>query len=177
MSTPRARADDTERLSRWVREHGRPLLGFLQAMTRDPHAAEDLLQEVFCRAWEARERYEDTGRERGYLLRIADRLVRDRRRQSGRETPVDDVRWQTIEPAGDDATPVEVLAQLESEHQLAQALDALSELQRRTLLMKYYGQLEFHEIAEQLDCPLNTALSHARRGLLALRRLLVEKSS
>lgn len=175
MSTPRARADDRDRLSRWVHEHGRPLLGFLTAMTRDRHAAEDLVQEVFCKAWQARERYADEGRERGYLLRIADRLVRDRRRKDGREVAVGEEQWRAIEPADGEALPLDVLSRLENERQLAAALEALTDMQRRTLLLRYYGNLEFNEIAEIMDCPLNTALSHARRGLLALRRLLVER--
>jgi DNA-directed RNA polymerase specialized sigma24 family protein len=56
-------------------------------------------------------------------------------------------------------------------------MQTLSEPQRRTLLLRYYGQLEFHEIGTLLEMPLNTVLSHARRGLAALRRSLVESSN
>jgi RNA polymerase sigma-70 factor, ECF subfamily len=56
-------------------------------------------------------------------------------------------------------------------------LDRLSPPQRRVLLLRYYGQFTFAEIAEMIDCPLNTTLSHCRRGLEALRALLVEKES
>lgn len=175
MTPERATADDRERLSRWVADHGRALLGFLSAMTGDRQAAEDLLQEVFYRAWQARGRYRETGRERGYLLRIADRLVRDRWRREGRELALDDAHWQRIEPADGSPSPAEALSRLEQQRELAAALESLSEPQRRTLLLRYYGGLEFHEIAHWMDCPLNTALSHARRGLLALRRLLVER--
>ena len=55
---------------------------------------------------------------------------------------------------------------------MAEALDQLSVPQRRVLLLRYYGDMSFEEIAATLECPLNTALSHCRRGLLALRRLL-----
>ena len=65
---------------------------------------------------------------------------------------------------------------VETQRLLAAALEALSEPQRRTLLLRYYGNLEFNEIAEQLGSPLNTVLSHNRRGLLALRQLLAEKA-
>ncbi len=182
MTPDTRRHADAERLSRWVREHGRSVFGFLVSLTGDRHLAEDLTQEVFVRAWEARERYDDVGRERGYLLRIADRLACDAgRRKRGqrsdgtprsREIGVDDDTWQVIEPH-DERLPPEVCAtQLESERELHAAMQSLSEPQRRTLLLRFFGQLEFHDIAVTLGCPLNTALSHARRGLEALRKLL-----
>jgi DNA-directed RNA polymerase specialized sigma24 family protein len=45
------------------------------------------------------------------------------------------------------------------------------------LLLRYYGQFSFAEIAEMTGWPMNTALSHCRRGLEALRKLLVEQES
>jgi len=53
-------------------------------------------------------------------------------------------------------------------------LASLSPPQRRALLLRYYGDLSFAEIAAIMGCPLGTALSHCRRGLLKLRELLVE---
>jgi RNA polymerase sigma-70 factor (ECF subfamily) len=164
-----------DRLARWIEDHGRAVEGYLLSLVRDPNVVDDLLQEVFCRAWQARHRYEEAGKERAYLLTIADRLVRDRHRRAWRETPVAEERWQLIEPADRSEPPLESLARREAEQQLSEALVSLSEPQRRTLLLRYYGGLDFSEIAHALGCPLNTVLSHCRRGLQALRRLLVEE--
>ena len=169
------RTPHSERLTQWVHDHARGVRGYLAAMVRDPHAVDDLLQEVFCRAWQARERYEEQGKPRAYLLRIADRLVCDRARVVGRERPVDEAHWHEIEPQTAEGPPLSNMLGAENRRHLAEALDALTDMQRRTLLLRYYGALEFQEIAHVLDCPTNTVLSHARRGLLALRRLLVEK--
>ncbi|MGC3972432.1 MAG: RNA polymerase sigma factor [Pirellulales bacterium] len=165
---------DSERLARWVREHGGAVRGFVFAALGDPHAVDDVVQETFYRAWTARERYRADGRERSYLLRIADRLVCDRRR-SRRAAPLDDDAWSTFEPASAEASPLEQVTTAEARLLLAQALERLTEPQRRTLLLRYFGDLEFHEIGKQLETPLGTVLSHARRGLLALKKLLVEK--
>lgn len=170
------RQTDAERLARWVREHGQAVFGFLLATTGDRHLAEDLAQDVFCRAWEARERYDELGRERGYLLRIADRLVRDNRRRK-REIAVDGETWRVLEPSDDAAEPDVNLARTENEQQLAKALQSLNEPQRRALLLRFYGDLDFREIAEALECPLNTALSHAHRGLAVLRKLMVKQET
>ena len=176
MSDAERTKDEHERLTVWVRRHGAAVLGFLNGMVRDRALAEDLMQEVFCRAWRARGRYCDTGHERAYLLRIADRLACDHVRRRKREGPANASGAQLVECAGREGPPWQRMAQAENERFLAAALDALSEPQRRTLLLRYYGNFEFSEIAEQLGIPLNTVLSHNRRGLSALRQMLAEKT-
>lgn len=164
-----------QRIARWVREHGRALRGYVLALVRRPEAADDVVQEVFRRAWIARDRYQDQGHERAYLLRIADRLVVDRSRRLGLEIHVDDATWKQVEPASDDPEPGDAIAMVETSAELTAALERLSSTQKRVLLLRYFGDLTFEQIAETLGCPLNTALSHCRRGLIALRRLLPEE--
>jgi RNA polymerase sigma-70 factor (ECF subfamily) len=160
------------RLTRWVEEHGPAVFGYLLHLVRNRHLAEDLLQEVFCRAWTARSRYAEQGKARAYLLRIADRLGRLHRRRAA----CDRTLTSTLpdELAGGES-PLRQLEQEECRRQLDEALSMLSEAQRRTLLLRFYGDLEFSEIAAILGCPLNTALSHAHRGLRKLREVLSER--
>jgi RNA polymerase sigma-70 factor (ECF subfamily) len=148
--------------------------GYLFAMVRRHDVADDLTQEVFCRAWQARGRYREEGTARAYLFRIADHLAWDRQRKSRHEVNLSDEGWKQVEPAGRAAAPAEALAQEEVSRQLAATLDSLSAPQRRVLLLRYYGELSFAEIAAIMECPVGTALSHCHRGLVALRRLLVE---
>jgi RNA polymerase sigma-70 factor (ECF subfamily) len=168
-----------ERLARWVREHARSIRGYLLAFVRQPDAADDLLQEVFRKAWEGRDRYQEQGHERAYLLRIADRLLADRwrkeRRSGGKEVQLDDDGWRQVEPAGTELAPTLALHREEWKQSLAEALNALNDSQKRVLLLRYYGEMEFADIARQMDTPLGTVLSHCHRGLAALRKLLVEK--
>jgi len=174
MTSQTQQAENERRFADWAREHGWAVRGYLLASLGRADLAEDLTQEVFCRAWEAHRRYREQGHARAYLLRIADRLVCDRHRKAGRELTVDGQMWKQIEPAGRWADPSKVLIQAEAVEQLTEALDILSSAQRRVLLLRYYGQLGFTEIADILNCPISTALSHCRRGLAALRKILVE---
>lgn len=176
MAADEQRQAESDRLARFFREHGRCVRGYLLGMVRKPDVADDLLQMVFQRAWQARDRYRDEGHERAYLLRIADRLVVDRSRRLGLELNVDEAVWREVEPAADVEAPPEQLARIETSQQLSAALDRLTPAQKRVLLLRYFGNLTFEEIAESLGCPLGTALSHCRRGLIALRRLLSETS-
>jgi len=165
-----------ERITRSVREHALAVRGYLLGLVRRHDVADDLLQEVFRRAWQSHARYREEGHERAYLLRIADRLVVDRSRRLGREINVDDATWHEVEPAAPEDSPLDDLARGETSGELAAALDQLTLAQRRVLLLRYFGDLTFEEIAAALDCPLGTALSHCRRGLTALRKLMTART-
>src|SRR5438876_370067 len=114
MAAGEADRSGAERIARWVAEHSRAVRGYLLGMVQRPDVADDLLQEVFERAWKARERYRDEGHERAYLLRIADRLVVDRSRRLGREINVDDETWHEVEPEARTAAPADGLEQVET---------------------------------------------------------------
>jgi RNA polymerase sigma-70 factor (ECF subfamily) len=139
--------------------------------------ADDLLQQVFVRAWQARDAYQEQGRERSYLLKIADRLACDRARRVGIEVTIDDEAWRQREPASGEPSPLDDLVATEAAGELAAALDRISPAQRRVLLLRYFSDMEFAEIARLMNIPLNTALSHARRGLVALRKLTSQKTA
>ena len=148
--------------------------GFLLALVRRGDVADDLCQEVFCRAWQARDRYTDQGKTRAYLLQIANRLVCDRSRRNEPQTNLNDEAWKIHEPPSRTPEPSQAAMMSEQIGLLHAALDRLAPMQQRVLLLRYYGQMDFQEIADTLQTPLNTALSHCRRGLETLRRLLVE---
>jgi RNA polymerase sigma-70 factor, ECF subfamily len=168
-------SSDHERFTAWLREHGDAVRGYLWAVTRRHDLAEDLAQEAFRRAWQARERYRDEGNARGYLLTIADRLACDWARRAGREETMDATQWELRQPEAREGSPGLNATQLELQQQLSAALAGLAPLQQRVLLMRYYGELSFQEIAAALETPLNTVLSHCRRGLATLRKQLVEE--
>ena len=158
----------------WVRDHGPAVRGYLLAIVRRADDADDLAQEVFCRAWQGRERYQEQGHARSYLLRIADRLACDRIRRKKPEETLSHEGWQDKEPWSDSGDPVKTAVQSEAAQRLNAALAQVTPIQQRVLLLRYYGQLTFEQIAQTLGCPLNTALSHCRRGLEVLRKQLAE---
>ena len=88
---------------------------------------------------------------------------------------MDEAGWKHLEPASGAGEPSRAIQRLEEAEELAAAMNRLSTPQRRVLLLRYYGQFSFAEIAEMTGWPLNTALSHCHRGLEALRKLLVEQ--
>lgn len=152
----------------WVAQYRRPILGYLLSLTHDADLAEDLAQETFCRAWTNRDQYTEQGSPQAYLFRIADHLLVDYYRRK-REGTIDEAVWSTLEhPVV--RTPHEHLELQEDIQRLRELMQELTPIQARVLSLRYYSQLKFVEIAELIDCPLNTVLSHVHRGLMALRR-------
>lgn len=180
---------DQQRITSWVEDHARSVRGYIWALLRRGDLAEDLTQEVFRRAWQARATYREQGTPRAYLLRIADHLVRDWfRRPENAVRPETNSRpgaqiqlgadgWNGFEPESLDDSPERAAVQNEEEARLQQAMEQLSPVQQRVLLLRYYGEMGFVEIASTLEIPLNTALSHCHRGLEALRKMLGETVS
>ena len=168
--------DDSRLFTTWVNEHGRAIRGFLAARVGCADLADELCQEVFHRAWTARRRYKEQNNARAYLFRVADRLVRDDRKAK-RPVNLDEKTWRQIEPSSHDGEPSRAAVRAEDAERLASVIERLPPQQRRVLLLRYYGQLSFAEIAEIVGCPMNTALSHCRRGLEALRKLMGEDES
>ena len=60
------------------------------------------------------------------------------------------------------------------QEKLKAAIDQLPEAQRQVLLLRYYSNLKFVEIAEMLGCPLNTALGRMHKAMLKLKQLMEE---
>jgi RNA polymerase sigma-70 factor (ECF subfamily) len=165
---------ETDRLTSWFRQHGQAVRGYLLAAVRRPDVADDLAQEVFRRAWQARENYREQGTARAYLLKIADRLLIDHARKSKPEVHLDEAGWSIAEPADPSDAPSDRMRKSEAKQELDAALALLTGPQKRVLLLRYYSDMSFAEIAETVGCPLSTALSHGRRGLLALRKIIAE---
>src|SRR5438105_4297964 len=143
-----------ERIASWVREHARAVRGYLLGVVRQADVADDLTQEVFQRAWQARQRYREEGHQRAYLLKIADRLVIDRSRRLGLEVNVDEATWHEVEPEAATKTPLDELTGAEATEQLAAALSQLTPNQRRVLLLRFFSDMTFEEIAATMNCPL-----------------------
>ena len=161
-------------MAAWAREHGPAVRGYLRSVVHREEVVDDLYQEVFGRALEAQTSYQERGHARAYLIRIADRLVVDHFRREKQEINIEYDNWPHGVAAQGTLEPGMHLERQETIRQLRVALHALTGEQRRVLMLRYYGNLKFKEIAETMNCPLNTALSHCRRGLQTLHGLLKE---
>ncbi|MFD4025940.1 sigma-70 family RNA polymerase sigma factor [Streptomyces sp. NPDC058576] len=139
----------------------------------DAEEAKDIAQQVFIGAWRGRAGFEPS---KGTLLawlmgitryKIADALEQRSRRRRDLEA----VSATAVEiPRLDDAVPQVIVDQL----LVRDCLADLTPAQRRVLELAFFDDLTQIQIAERTGWPLGTVKTHARRGLIALRRRLEE---
>ncbi len=147
-------------------------------MLGDREGTEELVQEVFLRAWRQAGTYRPSlGRVSTWLLGIARNLAIDElRRRGARPQRADgdsDEQLAQIAGAQDDDPAVQVgLAARRQE--VRRALDTLPPAQRQVMELAYYSGLTQSEIAQRLGDPLGTVKTRMRLATQKLRELLRE---
>jgi RNA polymerase sigma-70 factor (ECF subfamily) len=136
-------------------------------LTRDEHAADDLVQSTMERAlskWHARREDESL---RAWLFSIQYRLFLDGKRRSGRYARLLGLlrRGATDEPTWPSAERVATA------HSTLATFASLSTEQRSLLIWITVEGLTYQEVADILQVPIGTVMSRLSRARAALRRL------
>ncbi len=143
--------------------HAGELYGYALRALGDAGAAEDLVQDVFLRAWQRAYAYRaDRGPVRGWLFGIARRLVADEaRRVATRPAPRSDLDALT---GGRNE-----IARAEQRIVLLEALSRLGDHHRQVLILVAVRGQSLAETAEALRVPVGTVKSRLFYALKALR--------
>lgn len=155
-------------LGEMIAEHQGALYAFLLRMCGDPHQAEDLVQETFVRALRAAVRYRPQASVRTWLFSIAANLMRDwwRRQAVRKEVAL----TEYIIMPGD--SPEEAVFRGLGNRRVRLAILELPVEQRSAVVLRYFHDLTYQEIAEVLVCPIGTVRSRIHNGVTRLRELL-----
>jgi RNA polymerase sigma-70 factor (ECF subfamily) len=172
-------AGETEALGALYDRHARVVFSLLLRIIGDRDGAEELLQEVFFRAWQRADAFDETrGTVRGWLYGIAHNLALNELRRRRRRPQVQERLASDDSDTGDFARRIEAGSDPAGDAwsavrdaELAHALDQLPSGQRAVLLL-YAEGFSQSEIAEKLGVPLGTVKSRMRRALYHLRDAL-----
>lgn len=142
---------------------------FALRLCGDAHAAEDLTQEAFLRAWRRRGDLRDARAVRVWLFRIVANIWRDRLRRG--RLPVERAETLPESPAPMPAPERLAADREELAHALA-ALDALPTRQREVLYLTACEGLSAAEVADVLDINANAVKANLSLARKAMRQRL-----
>jgi RNA polymerase sigma-70 factor (ECF subfamily) len=150
--------------------------GLLRRMLERPEDAEEVLLDVYMKAWKYAGAYsEKRGSVQAWLVTMARNTAIDRIRQKSAQPKMMAFEPdETPEPVSRDSSPEEQSLDRERRRRVQQVLNELPDEQREALVLAFFGGLTHIELAEQLGEPLGTIKSRIRMGLMRLRGLLEE---
>jgi len=174
--------DDKTAFGELVRRYGDSILGYLMRMSRNRDEAEDLFQETFKRVHEKAHTFRGS-QFKSWLFTIATNVTIDgfRRRRRMRVvslnqrldcTDRNSEELSAVALADDSCEPSQEAAKAEQVEKVRAAIESLPARQRATLVLAYYQQLSYPEVAKVLGCSLGTVKTQMYRALRTLGQKL-----
>lgn len=152
-----------------IRKYRDPIFHHAAYILKDYEEAIDVAQEVFIKAMREKRFFDEDFKMKAWLYRVTSNLcfnmVRDRKRRAtileGMEKPEATAPHQ-----------VDMVLRSEQQQSILEALDKLTENHRRILMLRYYSDLSYAEIADVLDIKLGTVMSRLSRAKRQLMEVL-----
>jgi RNA polymerase sigma-70 factor (ECF subfamily) len=150
-----------------VNAHYLSLYRYAYRLTGSAADAEDLTQDAFCQAQLKMAQLRDPQKAKAWLFSILRNayLHRVRGEKHKHEVPLEGVGELP------DRLPDHPLPEIDPER-LQQALNELPEEYRTPILLYYFEEFSYRDIAEQMDLPLGTVMSRLARAKDRLRSRL-----
>ncbi len=162
-----------------LERHQRRVYNYILSLVKDATIADDVFQETFVKVITTvkQSRYTPDGKFASWITRIAHNIVIDLFRQGKTEAAVStsqtdydilnrrDLAEETIE---------DVMVDSAIRNDVRHLVKALPPEQRRVLVMRFYADMSFKQIAEKTGVSINTALGRMRYAILNLRRIAKE---
>ncbi len=169
----RARQGDDEAFSQLVEAYQRPVFNVCYRMLGDPAEAEDAAQETFIRAYTRIDSYDPNRKFSSWLLAIASHYCIDRLRRRRFSL----VSWDDLPPwrwlPDPQPQPEEVTLRHEAQRHLQELLDQLPPDYRAAVILRYWHELSYEEIAEAL----NSTLPAIKSRLFRARQMLAQAAA
>lgn len=164
-----------------LNRHQSNVYSYIFFIVRNRELAEDIFQETFMKAIMTikQGRYTENGKFRAWINRIAHNLIIDNYRQEKNEQTIsnDDCEVDLFNNSKfSEGTIEDEIVKTQILSDVKKLIDFLPENQKEVLLLRYYQDLSFKEIADITGVSINTALGRMRYAILNMRRMAEEKN-
>ena len=160
-----------------MKRHESKIFSYILFAVKSQELAEDLFQDVFVKVIVRLRsgKYQENGKFQAWLLRVAHNLIIDHYRRSPNEAIISNDASE-VDLFKDNSLPIhesreEELINQQLIEEVKHLITKLPEAQRQVLVMRYYEEMSFKEIAEQTHCSINTALGRMRYALINLKKM------
>lgn len=172
---------NNEAFDELLSRHQTRIYNYILMMVKDEDVANDVFQDTFTKVVTTirQGRYAESGRFAAWLTRIARNLIidvfRQEKSQAKVSTDADDcdvlnrreLSYGTVE---------DEIVDLQIRDDVRALLRRLPKAQREVLVMRYYRNRSFKEIAALTGVSINTALGRMRYAILNMRRMAEEQN-
>lgn len=163
-----------------LKRHQDKVFNYIFKIVKNEDIANDIFQDTFVKAIMTikQGRYTENGKFPAWISRIAHNLIIDYYRQEKSENmqscDVEDVDILNKKELSEE-TIEDIIITDQIHSDVKHLVKILPDLQREVLLMRYYKNMSFKEIAEATGVSINTALGRMRYAILNMRRIAEEK--
>jgi RNA polymerase sigma-70 factor (ECF subfamily) len=173
-----AKRGDPQAFRTLMKKYHKSVYYMLLKMVKNADDAEDLTQEAFAKAFNSIDKFDSTFAFSTWLFRIATNncidFIRKKRVQTiSIDSPLegDDGSSMQLDVRDDNFDPNDSMLRQQRKHYLELAIQRLPEKYRTLVELRYYRELSYEEVADELQIPLGTV----KAQLFRARELLNEE--
>jgi RNA polymerase sigma factor (sigma-70 family) len=165
------KAGDRQVFSQIYRQYVQALYNYGMKVAEEPELVEDCIQELFIYLWKTRQNLGDTDSIKFYLFKALRRRI-----VATQEEVVRTTKKQESIATGQQAAELSheqhlVYRQLEEEQQqrLSRSLDTLTKRQREAVMLRFYDNLSFQQVAEVMSLNIKSTYNLISKAIEALK--------
>ena len=160
-----------------LNRHKNRVYTYILLIVRNRDLAEDVFQETFMKAIVTikQGRYVDSGKFYAWVTRIAHNLIIDIFRKDRNENTISNDEFEDVDlfnnPKFSDENVEDRLVKKQVMKDVSSLVRMLPDSQKEVVVLRYYKNLSFKDIADQTGVSINTALGRMRYAVLNMRRM------
>jgi RNA polymerase sigma-70 factor (ECF subfamily) len=152
-----------------IEKYRQPLFRHALYILRDQDEAYDVVQETYIRAIRESRIFDPEFRMKAWLFRVTKNLCLNQVRNTTRRAAILQANPQ---PDRQESEQWQKMFEGEQEILMMETLDKLSDDHREILVLRYYDELSYAEIAQVLDIKLGTVMSRLSRARQKIQEIL-----